>query len=657
MAFRPRRQKSLPAAGGAFQGSVGAGPRPASALAGPATRDTPVACLGGDGLAGRAAPAIRLTFALEPPVDRPGGLVVPLSPQALARCQEIGAEYVVVDDLVDRRQIVADVDNHLRWQLRWIAAFGEIAGAPEACRTVAQLLKTPLDSAVVWARVLRSAVAAVQPSGISYFGPGGDEEANPLHHGHLQYWPKLGDLPLAARLLPLIARDLSLPLETTPTRRPLAVDQEAMLGPLQRVDASRGHHAASHVKARLAPLRHLSMPRMRPGRRRGGTVFTWQGGYGLGGIARAERAEGARVLFLQRGGTGTAILALGPLGYGPVGRPLPYGPVPSLSRLPGTVTALLHEVDDRTGISGTGDVLRRRLEAVRSVVLPSVERLAAGLRFQLEATDVDRVVSTNAWSLEEFALLLAAGRSGVERVLYQHGDHAFSYDGWLLTETPNFERMVASDPSVPPDLKEGGRRLRLPTPRTSIGLHRATAPSATRAGEGPICYVPATLTGDTAVLPPMYFEDAWYLRWQLRLLAAMLERPAARFVWKALPQSNQADDPIPALLSGSGATNVRYETRPFREVLPEMGRVVLDFPSTALYEAVQAGVPTVCVSFARFAQLRHRATEMFDGVLHGCDDESSALTLVRRFLDTPLPAAGDATVQSRQRLLDRSAVI
>ena len=577
--------------------------------------------------------------------------MVPLTPKALVWCQDNGTDHVVIDDLLDRHFVIVDDADHLRWQQRWITSLGEILGAPEVCRTVAQLVKVPLDSATVWARLLRSAVIEVQPSSIGYIGPSGSEEAIPLHHGHLQYWPMLGDLPLAARFLPLIARDLSIPFEPTPKERARAVGNAEILHPRQPACTSRRFRATVRLKARLAPLRHLSIPRLRPGSRRDATLFTWKGGYGLAGIARSERSEGARVLFLERAGTGTAILSLGVLGYGPVGRPLPYGPLPALGDLPDAVGPLLRQVDRQAGLAGAGDVLRRRLEAVASIVLPTVERLAFGLGSQLKAVGVDRVVSTNPWSVEEFAVLLAAGRAGIERVLYQHGDHAFSYDGWLLTETSNFERMVASDPTVPPDLKDGGGRLGLPFPSISLGRHRAVPPLSEATDDGPICYVPATFTGDTVVVPAMYFEDAWYLRWQLRLLAAMQEQQDIQFVWKGLPTSNQSYDPIPEILKQSRVTNVTYETRPFLDVLPRIRRVVLDFPSTALYEAVHAGLPTVCVSFPRFAVLRPRACHLFDGVLHSCDDEDAALAVIRRFLESPAPDAVEATVQARQRFL------
>jgi len=545
-----------------------------------------------------------------------------------------------LDDLVDRPDLIGDADDHLRWQLRWIITFGELSGEPEACRTAAQILKTPLDSVIVWARVLRAAVVGLQPTSLAYLGPSGAEEEDPFHHGHLQFWPKLGDLPLAARLLPLLARDLSIPLQVTASAR----SSEGHDQPAPRTPTSR-------VRARVAPLRHLSVRRSWPMGHTRSTLFTWTGGYGLRAIARAERAEGARVLYLQRGGTETAILGLGPLGYEPICGAVPYGPRPTRHALPKGTAALLNEVDERAGIAGAGDSLRRRLETHGSFVLPLIERLATALGPHLASTSTERIVSTNAWSVEEFGALLAAQRSGIERVLYQHGDHAFSYDGWLLTETSNFDRMVASDPTVPPDLHEGGRRLDMKTPAMSFGRHRVSGSSRKRAADGTVCYVPAILTGDTAVRPSVYFEDSWYIRWQLRLLAEMGKRAGTRFVWKGLPTSGQADDPLPSIIHREGISNVRYESLPFLEILPQVSRVVLDFPSTAMYEAVWAGVPTTCVSFPRFAGLRKRALELFSGVLHQCEDEEAALTVIRCFLDSPERHVVEAVGEARQRLL------
>lgn len=604
----------------------------------------------------RAALAIRLTFAFDLPADPPSGLVVPLTPTALDRCRRTGAKYGLVDDLVDRPAVLGDADDDLRWQVAWIGSMGDALGAPDACRATAQMLKTPVDSVIVWSRLLRAVLEGVRPTTLGYVGPHGDEEADPLHNGHLQFWPRLGDLPLAARLLPLLARDFDLRLEATATAlsppRPegTASSRAGAIAPVAVATAGA-------VRARLAPLRHRAISRPQLRQRRDATLLTWQGGYGLGRIARAERDRGAEVLFLRRGRPDTAILRLGPFGYRPIHHPIAVGPQPTLKALPSVAAALLREVDHRSALIGAGSALRRRLEVYNSRVIPSVERLAAAIRPELERAGVTRVISANPWSLEEFATLLAARQSSIERVLYQHGDHAFSYDGWLLAETGNFDAVMTSDPTVAVDMAEGAVRLGLPVPKMRLGDHRVPAAVRSRPAGRTVCYVPATLTGDTAVLPRMYFEDAWYFRWQQRLLAEMRSRPDTHFVWKALPAADQSEDRIPAVLRHENIANVRYETRPFPEILPRVSRVLLDFPSTALYEAIRAGVATTCVTFSRFAVVRARALDLLDGVLHTCEREESALTVVRRFLDAPEEIAVDAVVRCRERLLSPVHVV
>jgi len=56
-----------------------------------------------------------------------------------------------------------------------------------------------------------------------------------------------------------------------------------------------------------------------------------------------------------------------------------------------------------------------------------------------------------------------------------------------------------------------------------------------------------------------------------------------------------------------------------------MSRIVIDTPSTALYESEQAGLPVCLLVFDRFANLRPRAAERFASSIRRCADPDQAL--------------------------------
>jgi hypothetical protein len=162
-------------------------------------------------------------------------------------------------------------------------------------------------------------------------------------------------------------------------------------------------------------------------------------------------------------------------------------------------------------------------------------------------------------------------------------------------------------------------------------LHGAASTQTERAGA--VCYVPSFLLGDSSYVGGCNFDDAWYYRWHLRVLDLMASRPDVQFMWKGLPSSDQAVDPIPAVIAVRALANVVYESRPFMEMVGGVGRVFTDYPSTALYETAHLGKPILALTFPRFCVVRPAAAAQFAQVLRPCDTEEEALANIERFLD------------------------
>jgi hypothetical protein len=89
------------------------------------------------------------------------------------------------------------------------------------------------------------------------------------------------------------------------------------------------------------------------------------------------------------------------------------------------------------------------------------------------------------------------------------------------------------------------------------------------------------------------------------------------------------------IIAGLPGDNVRYEGRPFLEVVNQVDRVFTDYPSTALYEAVHLQKPVLAVSFERFLVLREQAAARFQQVLRVCETEEDALLHLREFITDP----------------------
>ena len=366
----------------------------------------------------------------------------------------------------------------------------------------------------------------------------------------------------------------------------------------------------------------------------------WYSGYGAEQFAADEHRAGRDTAFITRGDTTFRFIDPAIPPYLTLGRPIDLTVRPT-SRLAPEAVPFLEEIDARAGVPGAGRILESRLAVFLHGICPTVAVAALRARRELPRFKISRLAAANPSSLEEFACLIAARSAGIPRVLVQHGDHLLSYASWLITQTGDFDEFAATDPTMEEELGAAAARLGVTAPRVTYYAPRIASlrrrATRTRRPSAPsartVCYLPCFLLGDSRYVGACNFDDAWYHRWHLRLLDLMASRPDCRFIWKALPSSDQLADPIRDLIADRRYANVSYESRTFLEVTAEVDRVFTDYPSTALYEAVHLRKPILALTFSRFCVLRPLAAARFAPVLRPCDTEEEALAQISRFLD------------------------
>jgi len=575
-----------------------------------------------------AAPAIFVHDAGEYRLNDPG-TVVALTATAFEACSRAGRSPTVLDDHTQQPELCRNPDAYQRWQLGWLDRLDASCGFNGVARSCAQLIVPSVDSLVVTARMLAGAVDVLTPESITYVGRVGPVERTGYHNGHLQFWPSLGDVPLAGRLLALIAAARSISFTTRPVieRSPASVPARPLLGRARR-----------RLSRSLGPYRRWYRARVGGRAHRSTTLMMWYAGYGAEQFAIDERRAGRGTVFITRSEKDFRIIDPG---LPP--RHLPSRridlTVPQVGELAQSTVAILNELDDWAGVPGASSILATRLAVFLHGLCVTVTGAVPRVRREFPHFGVDRIAAANPSSLEEFACLIAARSARIPRILVQHGDHLLSYGSWLVTQTGDFDEFAASDPTMADELDTAAKTLGVVAPRVTYYAPRVTSLlESTRrrddgAGAGTICYVPSFLLGDSRYVGGCNFDDAWYHRWHLRILDLMASRPDLRFIWKALPSSDQAIDPIADVIAERGLVNVRYEARPFLKMVDEVGRVFTDYPSTALYETVHLGKPVLALTFPRFCVLRPSAAARFAQVLRACDTEEEALVQIGGFLD------------------------
>jgi hypothetical protein len=568
--------------------------------------------------------------------------VIALTPAAYEDCHRRGLRPTVVDDHTRRPEFCRNPSAYQRWQLDWLARLDIEANLEGVARSCAELIVPPLDSLVIAASTLAGAVDALTPGAVTYVGADGSAEDKGYHNGHLAFWPRLGDVPLAARVLPLIAAARDLPFDARPT------DPGTPANPTDTTVPTR---ARRRLARSLGPFRRWRWGGIRASVHRPATLMLWYAGYGAEQFAADEHLAGRDTVFITRGDSSFRLIDPTVPPKQRPGHPIDLT-VPPVSKLTVPLLALLDEIDQWSGVPGAGRVLESRLAVYLQGICIAVTCAAKQIGPELSRFKVDSLAATNPSSLEEFACLVGAGAAGIPRTLVQHGDHLLPYSSWLITQTPDFEHFAASDPTVAADLAADAATLGVDAPRVTnyaprIQALKSTASRRTprpRHGAGTICYVPCFFVGDARRVAGGHFDDGWYHRWHLRLLDLMASRTDLRFIWKGLPSVDLSPDPIPEIIAERQLSNVTYESRAFLEVIGEVERVFTDYPSTALYETVHVGKPVLALVFERFATVREDAAIRFAQVLRKCDSQEDALAYLRGFLDAGpsawvLPAA------------------
>lgn len=555
----------------------------------------------------------------------PADVTVALTPTAYQRCLDAGLSPTTLDDHVQRPFI--DDTAYLSWQLRFLDSLPAFDGANwESRRLCAYVIKNPIDSLVATSNLLRQAVEVLEPTEVciqsSRLVPTRPLDSRP----HLQFSPLLGDVPLAAQVLPFICAERGLAFSQLDRELTRELDDNVGLGARARSKLTRF--------ARLAYT--FGQPVFRLAKRSEGTDIFCSTGHGVRLLAQASVRARRRVLVGLQKGNSARIVKIRRGGW----RTLLSEQLVPLEIARADIGPLLREVETWTG-GGLGSVLASRLETYLYVFCGKVEALARLVPKVMEQEDVDQVWAANPNTELDFATLQSAIEIGVTRTLIQHGDHLFSYRFWLATETPNFNEMIVSDATVPAHLSEAAVQLNRPVPAFRGDSPRlaefvARHPRSPRDWDSlPVCYVPCMFIGDAFAMESGYVQDAEYYRWQLRLLDTFSRRSDWRFVWKALPSSNEADDPIPHEIARLNISNVSYESAPLQNVLRRVGRILTDYPSTALFEAAHCAHPLLAVVHERFVEVREEAARLFEGSVVRVDSWLQAQAAVDRFLDQP----------------------
>lgn len=130
------------------------------------------------------------------------------------------------------------------------------------------------------------------------------------------------------------------------------------------------------------------------------------------------------------------------------------------------------------------------------------------------------------------------------------------------------------------------------------------------------------------------YDETWYYRFLKGWIELLAEDSRYLFVIKPVPSPYAREGTAERIVRDQRKNHLLVSRSPFSLWLPWANRVILDHPSTPMYETALAGVPMRLI-LPTTLQLRPDAMQKFESCIDWYDEPQEAVAALRRYLDAP----------------------
>jgi len=277
-----------------------------------------------------------------------------------------------------------------------------------------------------------------------------------------------------------------------------------------------------------------------------------------------------------------------------------------------------------------------RIRYFIEVICPEILSLIEGYVKFYENNHIDFVITPHQWEVEDYAAIAATKYCKYTKSLcIQHGNDVFDAPMRDFGELKPYDIYLSTDKEYTQTLNSVNLQFSCKTkiiPSFSYRLNQFSilAQKRQKKRKKVVAYIPTFFTEDNNSL----CEDTCYYKWQKRLLEFFASQKNFHFIWKALPASNEAYDPIPNLIQDKKYENIEYAATPFYYWIKYADLVLLDFPSTAFYEAAVAKLPVMSLHNTNFSEIRDGAKKIFGKSLQPFSTIPEGIEKVQQFLNS-----------------------
>ena len=332
-------------------------------------------------------------------------------------------------------------------------------------------------------------------------------------------------------------------------------------------------------------------------------------------------------------------------------------------RLSEEARGLLQWIDDQCGIPVRQFVLPYLREFIKRAC-PEVLRLASNLTAFINDSAIDYVVShTSSDLISKSALVAAKLSKQAKTVCVQHGCQGFEDPMWEKTDIDLFDYYFCTDQlsqdrfrrSILKDYVSPAVILQYPQYlsriRSKFRRENRFIPKQNKR----ILYLPNKSAVHARHFNCLAYPVQWYIEFQKALLRFFSERKDATFIYKYPSSAKQyLDKTALCWIEDEKYQNIVVESEMPMDYFDSVDGVILDRPTTALFETAVSGLPVLNLYPDFFAPMvSSEIAQHFGKTLQGFTTFQEAFEKINVFLDSggseyvcDIPLRDDGCVQT-----------
>jgi len=234
-------------------------------------------------------------------------------------------------------------------------------------------------------------------------------------------------------------------------------------------------------------------------------------------------------------------------------------------------------------------------------------------------------------------LVAAKYMKGSESVCVQHACLAVDTEVFGVFETETYNYTLTRD-SISQDYFECSLKDRYRTDCKFVqsshylkSIEKEYSRKKKREKREKIVYVEKRFLGRVRCFNKIGYSLNWYFEFQREIINYFVQETGFDFIYKHTQGQEWAEHSILRHVKDSGSGNIEVYSGHFLKTIKFADRVIMDYPSGALFEAAASGKPVLCI-YADYFSVLKQAEDIFGKSLQKFSSIDEAILIIKEFL-------------------------